>query len=132
MNLWLSPQGIWYYRKVTVLPVVVVKRSKNPCIPAQADGLCDFSYLRAWPKSGVELVAPPETSRLQSVATPMTQAVKPLAPRLSALSDSYLKEKSSLGCRLQARCHMNHPFVHSREVKFVNKIYFSPIEGLIY
>lgn len=20
MNLWLSPQGIWYYRKVTVLP----------------------------------------------------------------------------------------------------------------
>lgn len=20
MNLWLSPQGIWYYRKVTMLP----------------------------------------------------------------------------------------------------------------
>ncbi|MGS3138633.1 hypothetical protein ACB316_10360 [Aeromonas sanarellii] len=38
MNLWLSPQGLWYYRKVTLLPVVVIKSGrrngiKHPCQP---------------------------------------------------------------------------------------------------
>lgn len=38
VNLWLSPQGLWYYRKVTVLPVVVIKSGrrngiKHPCQP---------------------------------------------------------------------------------------------------
>ena len=33
MNLWLSPHGIWYYRKVTTLPCGRRKEIKNPCIP---------------------------------------------------------------------------------------------------
>lgn len=38
MNLWLSPQGLWCYRKVTLLPVVVIKSGrrngiKHPCQP---------------------------------------------------------------------------------------------------
>ncbi|MFL9625354.1 hypothetical protein [Aeromonas jandaei] len=40
MNLWLSPHGIWYYRKVTTLPCGRRKEIKKiPAYPKQADGL---------------------------------------------------------------------------------------------
>ena len=99
MNLWLSPHGIWYYRKVTTLPCGRRKEIKKSLhtrdkLTARAAVAKLLACVRSRPKP-IQLpadvnVAPHE----QSVAQPMTPAAKPLAPLLSVLSDRYLKEKA--------------------------------------
>ncbi len=96
MNLWLSPHGIWYYRKVTTLPCGRRKEIKKSL--HTRDKLCArhkvtqlLACVRSRPKPiqlPVDVNAAPHE---QSVAQPMT---KPRAPLLSVLSDRYLKEKA--------------------------------------
>lgn len=95
MNLWLSPHGIWYYRKVTTLPCGRRKEIKKslhtrdkPTARAAVAQL--LACVRSRPKP-IQLPAAPHE---QSVSQPMTPATKPLAPLLSVLSDRYLKEKA--------------------------------------
>ncbi|EKB18887.1 tyrosine-type recombinase/integrase [Aeromonas veronii] len=113
MNLWLSPQGIWYYRKVTVLPCGRRKdikkslRTRDKLVARE-----QVAQLLACARSRVkpETVQPepqpsslPEPQRLQqqtlSAANPAPQSV-PAAPSaiaspvLSELSERYLKEKA--------------------------------------
>ena len=99
MNLWLSPHGIWYYRKVTTLPCGRRKEIKKSLhtrdkLTARHKVARLLACVRSRPKSGVEPVAQPETVQQQSVVKPMAPAAKPLAPLLSALSDRYQKEKA--------------------------------------
>ncbi|MFQ2047571.1 tyrosine-type recombinase/integrase [Aeromonas veronii] len=99
MNLWLSPHGIWYYRKVTTLPCGRRKEIKKSL--HTRDKLCArhkvtqlLACVRSRPKPiqlPVDVNAAPHE---QSVAQPMTPATKLRAPLLSVLSDRYLKEKA--------------------------------------
>ncbi|MCX0421872.1 site-specific integrase [Aeromonas veronii] len=99
MNLWLSPHGIWYYRKVTTLPCGRRKEIKKSLhtrdkLTARAAVVQLLACVRSRPKP-IQLpaevnVAPHE----QSAAQPMAPAAKPRAPLLSVLSDRYLKEKA--------------------------------------
>ncbi|WP_324020809.1 site-specific integrase [Aeromonas caviae] len=99
MNLWLSPHGIWYYRKVTTLPCGRRKEIKKSLhtrdkLTARAAVAKLLVCVRSRPKP-IQLpadvnVAPHE----QSIAQPMTPATKPRAPLLSVLSDRYQKEKA--------------------------------------
>ncbi|MFQ2447414.1 hypothetical protein ACSZN8_01415 [Aeromonas caviae] len=109
MNLWLSPQGIWYYRKVTVLPCGRRKdikkslRTRDKLVARE-----QVAQLLACARSRVkpETVQPepqpsslPEPQRLQQ-QTPAATKPAPAAPSaiasplLSELSDRYLKEKA--------------------------------------
>ncbi|MDH0240129.1 integrase, partial [Aeromonas caviae] len=113
MNLWLSPQGIWYYRKVTVLPCGRRKdikkslRTRDKLVAReQVAQLLTCARSRVKP---VAVQAEPhpntlsEPQRLQqqipSAANPAPKAA-PAAPSaiasplLSELSDRYLKEKA--------------------------------------
>jgi len=99
MNLWLSPHGIWYYRKVTTLPCGRRKEIKKslhtrdkPTARAAVAKL--LACVRSRPKSGVEPAEASETPPNQSSTKPVARAVKPLAPLLSVLSDRYQKEKA--------------------------------------
>lgn len=99
MNLWLSPHGIWYYRKVTTLPCGRRKEIKKSL--RTRDKLCArhkvaqlLACVRSRPKSGVEPAEAPETPPNQSSTKPVARAAKPLAPLLSVLSDRYQKEKA--------------------------------------
>lgn len=95
MNLWLSPHGIWYYRKVTTLPCgrrkeikkSLYTRDKLTARAAVAKLLaCVRSRLKPNQLPANVTVDPHE----QSVAQPMAPAAKPL----SVLSDRYQKEKA--------------------------------------
>ncbi|MFQ2471573.1 hypothetical protein ACK309_04960 [Aeromonas caviae] len=110
MNLWLSPQGIWYYRKVTVLPCGRRKdikkslRTRDKLVARE-----QVAKMLACARSRVKSVAVQpepqsnalsELQRLQQHATkPAPQSV-PAAPSaiaspvLSELSERYLKEKA--------------------------------------
>lgn len=113
VNLWLSPQGIWYYRKVTVLPSGRRKDIKKSLrtrdkLVAREQVAKMLACARSRVKS--ESVQPepqpsslPEPQRLQqqtpSATKPAPQSV-PAAPSaiaspvLSELSERYLKEKA--------------------------------------
>ncbi|MFZ3402864.1 site-specific integrase [Aeromonas salmonicida] len=99
MNLWLSPHGIWYYRKVTTLPCGRRKEFKKSL--QTRDKLCArhkvaklLACVRSRPTLAVSPVKAPETPLSPSDTKPMAPAAKPLAPLLSVLSDRYLKEKA--------------------------------------
>lgn len=99
MNLWLSPHGIWYYRKVTTLPCGRRKEIKKSLhtrdkLTARAAVAKLLACVRSRPKSGVEPAEASETPPNQSSTKPVARAAKPLAPLLSVLSDRYLKEKA--------------------------------------
>lgn len=113
MNLWLSPQGIWYYRKVTMLPCGRRKDIKKSLRTRDKLVARDkVAQLLACARSRVkpETVQPepqssslPEPQRLRqqtpSAANPAPKAVSaaPFAissPALSELSERYLKEKA--------------------------------------
>lgn len=98
MNLWLSPHGIWYYRKITTLPCGRRKEIKKSL--HTRDKLCArhkvtqlLACVRSRPTLAVSPVKAPETPLSPSDTKPV-QAAKPLAMLLSALSDRYLKEKA--------------------------------------
>lgn len=99
MNLWLSPHGIWYYRKVTTLPCGRRKEIKKSL--HTRDKLCarhKVTQLLACLRSRAKPIQLPAdvnaVPQEQSVAQPMTPAAKPLVQLLSVLSDRYLKEKA--------------------------------------
>ena len=99
MNLWLSPHGIWYYRKVTTLPCGRRKEIKKslhtrdkPTARAAVAKLLACVRSRAQPV--VQPISEPENPQPQSHIKPAVPAAKPLAPLLSVLSDRYLKEKA--------------------------------------
>ncbi|VXA79361.1 MULTISPECIES: site-specific integrase [Aeromonas] len=99
MNLWLSPHGIWYYRKVTTLPCGRRKEIKQSL--RTRDKLCArhkvaqlLACVRSRPTSTVPSVGAPEAPVSQSSTKPVARAAKPLAPLLSVLSDRYQKEKA--------------------------------------
>lgn len=99
MNLWLSPHGIWYYRKVTTLPCGRRKEIKQSL--RTRDKLCArhkvaqlLACVRSRPTSTVPSVGAPEEPVNQSSTKPVARAAKPLAPLLSVLSDRYQKEKA--------------------------------------
>ncbi|MFM5331719.1 hypothetical protein ACET9Z_04805 [Aeromonas veronii] len=92
MNLWLSPHGIWYYRKVTTLPCGRRKEIKKSLhtrdkLTARAAVAKRLACVRSRPKSGVEPAEASETPPNQASTKPVARAVKPLAPLLSVLSD---------------------------------------------
>jgi hypothetical protein len=99
IHLWLTPHGIWYYRKVTTLPCGRRKEIKKSlhtrdklCVRHKVTQLLACLRSRAKP---IQLPADVNAvSQEQSVAQPMTPAAKPLVPLLSVLSDRYLKEKA--------------------------------------
>ncbi|AGM44307.1 MULTISPECIES: site-specific integrase [Aeromonas] len=99
MNLWLSPHGIWYYRKVTTLPCGRRKEIKKSLhtrdkLTARAAVAKLLACVRSRPKP-IQLPADVNAApHEQSVAQPMTPATKPRAPYLSVLSDRYQKEKA--------------------------------------
>ena len=109
MNLWLSPQGIWYYRKVTMLPCGRRKDIKKSLRTRDKLVARDkVAQLLACARSRVkpETVQPepqpsslPEPQRLQQ-QTPSAASSAPVGPSaiaspvLSELSDRYLKEKA--------------------------------------
>ena len=99
MNLWLSPHGIWYYRKVTTLPCGRRKEFKKslhtrdkPTARAAVAKL--LACVRSRPTLAVSPVKAPETPLSPSDTKPMSPAAKSLAPLLSVLSDRYQKEKA--------------------------------------
>ncbi|WP_425933905.1 tyrosine-type recombinase/integrase [Aeromonas rivipollensis] len=113
MNLWLSPQGIWYYRKVTVLPCGRRKdikkslRTRDKLVARQ-----QVAQMLACARSRVKPAAVqpepqpnslPEPQRLSqqtsSASNPAPQSAPVgssviASPVLSELSDRYLKEKA--------------------------------------
>lgn len=113
MNLWLSPQGIWYYRKVTVLPCGRRKdikkslRTRDKLVARQ-----QVAQMLACARSRVKSVAVqsepqshslPEFQQLpqqtQPAVNPAPKAVSATSsaissPALSELSERYLKEKA--------------------------------------
>lgn len=99
MNLWLSPHGIWYYRKVTTLPCGRRKEIKKSLhtrdkLTARSKVAQLLACVRSRPKPN-QLPADATVDRQeQSAAQPMTPATKPRAPLLSVLSDRYQKEKA--------------------------------------
>ena len=113
MNLWLSPQGIWYYRKVTVLPCGRSKdikkslRTRDKLVAReQVAQLLACARSRGKPETVQPEPQPsslPEPQRLPqqtpSATKPAPQSV-PAAPSaiaspvLSELSERYLKEKA--------------------------------------
>jgi len=109
VNLWLSPQGIWYYRKVTVLSCGRRKDIKKSLRTRDKLVARDkVAQLLACARSRVkpETVQPepqpsslPEPQRLQQ-QTPSAASSAPVGPSaiaspvLSELSDRYLKEKA--------------------------------------
>ena len=99
MNLWLSPHGIWYYRKVTTLPCGRRKEIKKSL--HTRDKLCArhkvtqlLACVRSRPKPVVQPTSEPENPQPQPNIKPAVPAAKPVAPLLSVLSDRYLKEKA--------------------------------------
>ena len=113
MNLWLSPQGIWYYRKVTVLPCGRRKdikkslRTRDKLVAReQVAQLLACARSRGKPETVQPEPQPsslPEPQRLPqqtpSATKPAPQSVPAApsaisSPALSELSERYLKEKS--------------------------------------
>ncbi|HDX8364713.1 TPA: integrase, partial [Aeromonas veronii] len=113
MNLWLSPQGIWYYRKVTVLPCGRRKDIKKSLrtrdkLVAREQVAKMLACARSRVKSAAVQLEPqpsslPEPQQLQqqtpSATKPAPQSVPAASsaiasPVLSELSERYLKEKA--------------------------------------
>ncbi|WP_411165872.1 integrase [Aeromonas sp. DSM 116730] len=113
MNLWLSPQGIWYYRKVTVLPCGRRKdikkslRTRDKLVAReQVAKMLACARSRVKPESVQPEPQPnslPEPQRLSqqtsSASNPAPQSAPVgssviASPVLSELSDRYLKEKA--------------------------------------
>ncbi|MGU5582733.1 tyrosine-type recombinase/integrase [Aeromonas hydrophila] len=113
MNLWLSPQGIWYYRKVTVLPCGRRKDIKKSLrtrdkLVAREQVAKMLACARSRVKSAAAQLEPqpsslPEPQQLQqqtpSATKPAPQSVPAASsaiasPVLSELSERYLKEKA--------------------------------------
>lgn len=113
MNLWLSPQGIWYYRKVTVLPCGRRKdikkslRTRDKLVAReQVAKMLVCARSRVKPESVQPEPQPnslPEPQRLSqqtsSASNPAPQSAPVgssviASPVLSELSDRYLKEKA--------------------------------------
>lgn len=99
MNLWLSPHGIWYYRKVTTLPCGRRKEIKQSLrtrdkLAARAAVAKLLACVRSRPTSTVPSVGATEEPANQSNHKPAARAARPLAPLLSVLSDRYQKEKA--------------------------------------
>ena len=99
MNLWLSPHGIWYYRKVTTLPCGRRKEIKKSLhtrdkLTARAAVAKLLACVRSKAKPVVQPTSEPENPQPQPNIKPAVPAAKPCAPLMSVLSDSYLKEKA--------------------------------------
>ncbi|KLV47467.1 hypothetical protein SH16_01194 [Aeromonas caviae] len=99
MNLWLSPHGIWYYRKVTTLPCGRRKEIKKSLhtrdkLTARSKVAQLLACVRSRAKPVVQSASEPENPQPQLHIKPAVPAAKPLAPLLSVLSDRYLKEKA--------------------------------------
>ncbi|MGN5000893.1 hypothetical protein [Aeromonas sp. 61P] len=113
MNLWLSPQGIWYYRKVTVLPCGRRKDIKKSLrtrdkLVAREQVAKMFACARSWvkPESVQPEPQPNSLPELQQLPQQIQPAVNPApqlahmdpsaiaSPVLSELSERYLKEKA--------------------------------------
>ena len=83
MNLWLSPHGIWYYRKITTLPCGRRKEIKKSlhtrdklCARHKVTQLLACVRSRAKPiQLHADVTVDPQE---QSVAQPTTPAAKPL------------------------------------------------------
>ncbi|MGU5593258.1 site-specific integrase [Aeromonas sanarellii] len=115
MNLWLSPQGIWYYRKVTVLPcgrrkdVKKSLRTRDKLVAREKVAQL-LACVRSRPVPTAPVSAEPETLQhpQQQPSQPHTKPVSPTtrpaellaspvlpaSPVLSELSEHYLKEKA--------------------------------------
>ncbi|MBL0666086.1 site-specific integrase [Aeromonas jandaei] len=99
MNLWLSPHGIWYYRKVTTLPCGRRKEIKKSLhtrdkLTARSKVAQLLACVRSRAQPVVQSASEPENPQPQSHIKPAVPAAKSLAPLLSVLSDRYLKEKA--------------------------------------
>lgn len=92
MNLWLSPHGIWYYRKVTTLPCDRRKEIKKSL--HTRDKLCARSKVAqllacvcSKAKPVVQPTSESENPQPQPHIKPAVPAAKPLAPLLSVSCD---------------------------------------------
>ncbi|MGN5287756.1 hypothetical protein [Aeromonas sp. 11P] len=113
MNLWLYPQGIWYYRKVTVLPCGRRKDIKKSLrtrdkLVAREQVAKMLACARSWlkPESVQPEPQPNSLPELQQLPQQIQPAVNPApqsapmdpsaiaSPVLSELSERYLKEKA--------------------------------------
>nr|WP_279490714.1 integrase [Aeromonas veronii] len=99
MNLWLSPHGIWYYRKVTTLPCGRRKEIKKSLhtrdkLTARAAVAKLLACVRSKAQPVVQPTSEPENPQPQPYIKPAVPAARPLAPLLSVLSGRYLKEKA--------------------------------------
>ncbi len=99
MNLWLSPQGIWYFRKVTKLPCGRRKEIKKSLrtrdkLAARNKVSLLLSCVRSRAVPTDEPAGTHQTPSNQPSAKPAARAAKPNVPLLSLLSDRYLKEKA--------------------------------------
>jgi len=115
MNLWLSPHGIWYFRKVTLLPCgrrkefkkTLRTRDKSEAKKKVMDLLaCARSAVRTRPDKSKTLASQEQPSHqpASSIVVPIKPAHRRSAqrkpprpvdtPKLSKLVDKYLKERS--------------------------------------
>ncbi|PKQ74534.1 hypothetical protein AOX56_20845 [Aeromonas sobria] len=99
MNLWLTPHGIWYYRKVTTSLCGCRKEIKKSLhtrdkLTARAVVAKLLACVRSRAQPVVQPTSEPENPQPQPYIKPAVLAAKPLAPLLSVLSDRYLKEKA--------------------------------------
>ncbi|HDX8340092.1 TPA: tyrosine-type recombinase/integrase [Aeromonas dhakensis] len=99
MNLWLSPHGIWYYRKVTTLPCGRRKEIKKSLhtrdkLTARAAVAKLLACVRSRAQTVVQYASEPENPQPQPHIKSAVPAAKSLAPLLSVLSDRYQKEKA--------------------------------------
>ena len=102
MNLWLSPHGIWYYRKVTVLPCGRRKDIKKSLrtrdkLVAREQVAKMLACVGSKAPPVVQPTSEPENPQPQSHIKPAVPAAKPLAPLLSVSCDRYQKEKALSG-----------------------------------
>jgi hypothetical protein len=128
MNLWLSPHGIWYFRKVTTLPCGRRKEIKKTlrtrdkyeakqkvldllaCVrsggKSRADTPLPSSFLKQSNLQASDPIVVPSQPENQ-VPTPSKPSRAVETPKLSKLADKYLKERSMSWAAQETR-HQKH------------------------
>lgn len=128
MNLWLSPHGIWYFRKVTIMPCGRRKEIKKTlhtrdkseakkkvlellaCVRSggkthAADPLPSSFLEQANLRASDPIVVPRQPEYQKSTQRKQPRPVE--TPKLSKLADKYLKE-GGLSWAAQATRHQKH------------------------
>ncbi len=88
MNLWLSPHGIWYYRKVTTRRKEIKKSLHTRDKPKARHKVTQLlACVHSRPKPVVQPTSEPDNPQPQPNIKPAVPAAKPLAPLLSVSCD---------------------------------------------